>query len=140
MITEDYCSFEIAKLLKEKGFDLKDGEVALYYNLEGGMEPYSAWVSANPNDYYAMPTHQMAMKWLSIVKGIHIVVKPEFSTEAEPRIDVFIGYSSEIYATEKAVLVEEITLKIEKDYGYVAYESYEEAVEAACLYVLKNLI
>ena len=45
MMTEDYVSFETAKLLKEKGFD---EECQKYYG-----------------DYkYPCPTLQMAMKWL----------------------------------------------------------------------------
>ena len=57
MITEDYVSFEIAKLLKEKGFD---EECQQYYG-----------------DYeYPCPTLQMAMKWLRNVHNIHFVVEP----------------------------------------------------------------
>lgn len=54
MITEDYVSFEIAKLLKEKGFD---EECQQYYG-----------------DYeYPCPTLQMAMKWLRKERGIAII-------------------------------------------------------------------
>ena len=53
MITEDYVSFETAKLLKEKGFD---EECQQYYG-----------------DYrYPCPTLQMAMKWLREVHNIAI--------------------------------------------------------------------
>lgn len=65
MITEDYVSFETAKLLKEKGFDveclaiyypdsrLETFDLAFNYNIPGGI---SGVISA--------PTLQMAMKWL----------------------------------------------------------------------------
>ena len=53
MITEDYVSYEISKLLKEKGFD---EECQKYYG-----------------DYkYPCPTLQMAMKWLRKVHYIFI--------------------------------------------------------------------
>ena len=55
MITEDYVSFETAKLLKEKGFDEECQE---YYG-----------------DYeYPCPTLQMAMKWLREVHKTEIRV------------------------------------------------------------------
>ena len=59
MITEDYCSFETSKLLKEKGFD---GQT------HGNM-------SEIPCVCYI--THQMAMKWLR-EKDIDIIIMPLF--------------------------------------------------------------
>ena len=56
MITEDYVSFEIEKLLIEKGFDVDDCEV--HYN---------------PLDHTQYEiTLQMARKWLRIEHNIHI--------------------------------------------------------------------
>ena len=60
MITEDYVSFETAKLLKEKGFN---------------------------NDYPKLdctqhvPTLQMVMKWLREIHGYAIVVEPGLSED-----------------------------------------------------------
>lgn len=57
MITEDYVSFETAKLLKEKGFDVDECEV--HYD---------------PEDHTQYDiTLQMAIKWLREKKGIAIV-------------------------------------------------------------------
>lgn len=55
MITEDYCSFEVSKLLKEKGFnnDYPKGDCTQY-----------------------ACTLQMAMKWLREKKNIFIVIEP----------------------------------------------------------------
>jgi hypothetical protein len=69
MITEDYVSFETAKLLKERGFDVYgDGS----YN--SGIEIYKEYspsgklnscATSKPNKKaYPAPTLQMAMKWL----------------------------------------------------------------------------
>lgn len=52
-ITEDYCSQEVVKLLKEKGFKIKQ-----YYNSLIGM-----WQDVKVS-------HQMAMKWLRNTHGI----------------------------------------------------------------------
>ena len=58
MITEDYVSFETAKLLKENGFDSDECEV--HY------DPY------NHQEYEI--TLQMAMKWLREVHKLYIYV------------------------------------------------------------------
>ena len=61
MLKEDYVSFEVAKLLKEKGFD---GEIHTTFDKEGYTRPSI--------------THQMAMKWLREEKNIIIVIQPEY--------------------------------------------------------------
>ena len=69
-ITEDYVSFETAKLLKEKGFT----ETCLMrYNEVGDLveEAYKFNWNFQTIDYSA-PTLQMAMKWLRIEHNIHI--------------------------------------------------------------------
>ena len=62
MIQEDYCSYEVAKLLKEKGFDYKGFD---YIDFEGEVIRQDR------------PTHQMAMKWLR-EKDIIIIIQPEY--------------------------------------------------------------
>ena len=61
MITEDYCSQEVYRLLREKGFN---GEIHTTFDKEGYTQ-----VSI---------THQMAMKWLREKKDIIIVIQPEY--------------------------------------------------------------
>ena len=66
MITEDYVSFEVAKLLKEKGFE---EEIWGYYPIKGdgiGLFRRSG-VEYNHNNsqvQISAPTLQMAQKWL----------------------------------------------------------------------------
>ena len=57
-ITEDYVSFEVAKLLKEKGFDKK---CYMNYSFNGEIQYFNY---QTPSDGVAGPTLQMAMKWL----------------------------------------------------------------------------
>ena len=79
-ITEDYCDFGIAKLLKEKGFEgysiltIYDENAANAYikELQEKHLPYSSDDPKLKEFYYTQPTLQMAMKWLRIEHNIHI--------------------------------------------------------------------
>lgn len=61
MITEDFVSFETAKLLKEKGFD---GECFSAYNGNGKLYKFDEEIDDNTPCWSDAPTLQMAMKWL----------------------------------------------------------------------------
>ena len=67
MIEEDYVSFEIAKLLKEKGFD--DCPTSFLEN--GNMFPTCI---VKRKEHYPAPTLQVAMKWLREVHDIFIEI------------------------------------------------------------------
>ena len=71
-ITEDYVSFETAKLLKEKGFD----EPCWNYYYDSKLEHYFRPVKNNewPLNRVSAPTHQMVLKWLREVHGIFISI------------------------------------------------------------------
>ena len=127
MITEDYVSFETAKLLKERGFG---GECLSMY-----ISPKYNSGKGNPNDkrlaphgrdnsYYEgyqyeceAPTLQMTMKWLREVH--HITIGITFS------LDI-------------------ITYEIQKDEKVItaisSSRSYEDMVEEAIKLCLENLI
>lgn len=112
-ITEDYVSFETAKLLKEKGFN--PIECGMYYSIATGKRTTELLTSL-----IACPTLQMAMKWLRELHNIAIVVTPS----------MFWGkYNVSIY-------------KKDNDYPwrFSLCPSYEEAVESALKYCLENLI
>lgn len=121
-ITEDYCSFEIAKLLKEKGFDIP---CRSYYNNNDylSFEHPKGFVSVD-SVYLLRPTHQMALKWLREVHNIDIIAPPQFD-------NVEWTYSPIIF--KLSIPCTEIRLNDNK-------HKKELAVEAALLYVLKNLI
>lgn len=145
MITEDYVSFETAKLLNEKGFDeyclyiymifgsvtpcvesrvFMSGERSLVNNEDiklvaekYGWEPYSE------DDKYAVlcPSLQMAMKWLREVHKIDITVDPH---------EVGINWIYQFHICQN------------KDYLFSRDidTSYENCAEAAIKYCLENLI
>lgn len=127
MITEDYCSYEVAKLLKEKGFD------GLCYcheftDYEGNFTTYHTEYPENWNQSepcVSFPTLGMAMKWLG-EKGIECVVIPIWNT---------IGKQYRSY------VLSDLGDRYKDNYdSYSDNMSYEEAVEAALKYCLENLI
>ena len=134
--TEDYCSFEIAKLLKEKGFN---EYCPLWYNLDkptDGPLFYKeiGWYGHNSYDYIgkrivSAPTHQMALKWL---REVHkIFVEPFVSIDLNGKYHYCFRLLNSIC---KDILEPKDLVKIDfKD-------TYEEAVEAALKYTLENLI
>lgn len=120
MIEEAYCSFEVSKLLKEKRFDglcsTAYETITSKHNVE--EVAISNWGKLNQ---IKRPTHQMAMAWLRDVHDIYIVFfhtnKSGWWYNITDMKDSYVFYSS-----EKTMC------------------SYEEAVEAALKYSLKNLI
>ena len=128
MIKEAYCSFEVAKLLKEKGFD---GECETSYYISnkgcenavsvGDFTKVSPWREA----LIAAPTHQMAMKWLREEYNIFIQISAvlqdqPFGLHYRPSIQDYHAYA--------------------RHDNFSEYVTYEEAVEVVLKYCLKNLI
>ena len=130
MIKEAYCSFEVAKLLKEKGFNERS---SASYDSKGQLqEGYGYW-NKTPI-WYAAPTHQMAMAWLR-EHGLHInaSISYDYSVDADGnKVDRWTFWFFEILSSFSGNLIytEEVN----------QYDSYEEAVEAALKYCLENLI
>lgn len=124
MITEDYVSFETAKLLKEKGFDESCERI---YD-EGGylLANNCGYINEeSPDEYFhaLAPTLQMAMKWLREEHNAFITISRSITGNG-------YVYSHEIYNGGIAKYAQ---------YGRT-YPTYEEAVEAAIKYCLENLI
>lgn len=133
MITEDYCDFETAKLLKEKDFDIPCRE---HYYQYGELSPYSTEYNNwnGEENYYSCPTLQMAMKWLRETYNIHIV--PYFD-KLQNSDD--LSYSFTLYlVSEHCETIEKIAcFDIDENY-YWKYP--EQACEVAIKYCLENLI
>lgn len=136
MITEDYVSFETAKLLKEKGFD---ADIDLWYNSDGEIFHLYHY-DYNATKYFACvqcPTLQMVMKWLREV--YNLVICPEIGNENDKGNTDY--YNPDRWwwffdiTNEKGVVID-----AESDFILNEYSSYEEACEAAINYCLKNLI
>lgn len=123
-ITEDYVSFETAKLLKEKGFD---EPLQCFYKFDS-KELYRGTVFTNTqigDKFYNAPTLQMAMKWLREVHNIFIDIRFN-RTYQRYKYFVFFMCTNDDYMYDHTNLSKK--------------ESYEETVESALRYCLEHLI
>lgn len=125
MITEDYVSFEIAKLLKEKGFNEPCHACYAYFSDDDirvmDLKYSKASQSLGENRYPDVSLY-IAMKWLREVHNLHIGIA------RGPK-----GYHITI-ETIPLGIVKYITRDI---VGTTYVDSYEEACEAAIKYCLK---
>jgi len=119
-LTEDYVSFETAKLLVEKGFDF-NAEYESYYTLKGEI----VYFKDKTLDINIAPriTIQMAMKWLLEKYNIFICI-------------LFLEESDEYGYTIENV-VEKKYLATSKN---LSYKKPENACDAAIKCCLENLI
>lgn len=134
MITEDYVSFETAKLLKEKGFDVptttlynQNGDFGLCEGFTNGMKTLcnTDLTKYYRSDFISAPSQAMAMRWLR--KAHDIFIRPNISFLYP------IKYYCEIFCYGD-------NLKTQQDIATENFESPEEACEAAIKYCLENLI
>ena len=131
MITEDYVSFETAKLLKEKGFD---EPCECFYDTENNdTSIVNGWMIISNSELekreiicYSAPTLQMAMKWLKEVHSLYIDIVTSFSQD-----DICYTFS----CSNTMDLIQGT-----KETSYHEYQTYEDACEAAIKYCLENLI
>lgn len=135
MTKEDFVSFEIAKLLREKGFDWSCNS----YLVEHGKKTtdFLSSVDANRNayeselpdhKYYSRPTLQMIVRWLREKYDIYIyggVVSGMTITFSQKYFYPVININRR----------RKICKELEQTFG-----TPEEAIEFAIKYTLKNLI
>lgn len=120
MIEEAYCSFEIAKLLKEKGFD----EPCNHYYENNNLMFSSSLKGRNSyqTNTCSAPTHQMAMAWLREMHYLWI------------DIDQLTNYKW----AWSIWLMNDANFKMGETSQVTS--NYKEAVEAALKYALENLV
>lgn len=126
MVTEDYCSVEIAKLLNEKNFPVWEyhkGAIGIF----NGIAVSNITKELIEEKMLSCIPHSVVMKWLRETHNLHITIKPYITTEG-------IMFVFEIYNLEKDRF--RFTL-LEKKAGF---EKSEEAVNAAIKHCLINLI
>ena len=148
MITEDYCSFEVAKLLKEKGFDeacysyymtTKTLHTTFHNRVHVEEEPHFNSRDLNGmydvdessiEDICSAPTHQTAMKWLREVHMIGVFPSTYAFTVGEN------GSAKHVYGT---AIINLNTHELMTN-DLMPMPTYEDATEAAIKYCLENLI
>ena len=123
MITEDYVSFETAKLLKERGFNKDTYTMSMYDENGEAKDVLLLKVGEEP---VLRPTLQMTMKWLREVHSLYIDIVTSFSQDG-------ICYTFSCFNTMDLI-------QGTKGTSYHEYQTYEEAAEEAVLYCLQNLI
>lgn len=131
MITEDYVSYDTAKLLKEKGFD----ERVKSYFTDDGLEGYMFGTGRKSNSeleecFYSRPTLQMAMKWLREVHHYYIQVMLDSWA-----CGGHMGYYVVLQRTDN-----DFEMMLSDAVDEVFYQTYDEACEAGIRYCLENLI
>lgn len=121
MVTEDYCSYELSKLLLQKGLRYNDAEYESYYTLKGRI----VYFKDKPKEINLSPrfTLQTACKWLREEHKIHIAIQV-FNEK---------GYNAILCDVRDLHDVKYIS---ETDFFFHA----EKAVEAAIKYALENLL
>ena len=132
-IKEDYVSFEVAKLLKEKGFDVPCNcygaysEVNLIYRL-CITDKYTNWNKHTSKVIISCPTLQMAMKWLREVHHVACFICPSIEQGFHTnKWNSYIDKLSDNFPKDPLWFVE-------------TSDSYEQACESAIKYCLENLI
>lgn len=135
MITEDYVSFETAKLLKEQGFN---AEIDTYYSPEG---EFKIWCPNGLKSYLdnkgtetwwfkcIAPTLQMAMKWLREVHGLHISLEPCYDYDSMHII--FLAFVQNVADVHEFM---------DGRKNVTSHPSAEKSYELAIKYCLENLI
>lgn len=123
MITEDYVSYEIAKLLEEKGFNgiCRTAYETISNTHEVEECAISMWGKLGQ---VKRPTVQMAMKWLREVHNKFI----EICTDK--------AYNFKDIVFRPSVYDKELDCLWESD----NFSTYEKACEEAIKYCLENLI
>ena len=124
-MNEDYVSLEVAKLLKENGFDWY---CRALYAPNSEVLSHSLGVSNTYDvDVYAAPTLHMAQKWLRKEKGIYVWVEP------------VVGGKWTVSFCDLNVSAEEsdwIERELHKD-GYPIYNTFEGSLQTGILESLK---
>lgn len=129
-ITEAHCSFEVSKLLKEKGFAVMVND---YFSNNGATTEYRSY-KANYNSSVEIgqkcsrPTHALAIKWIRENFGIDIETKIWWGGTKQCQ------YFATIIKREGDSWSDKFRPRNKTFY------SPEEATEAAIKYTLKNLI
>ncbi len=129
MVQEAYVTFEVAKLLRDKGFDTPSYITGHVYSEHGTLQSNTSFRSVTM-DYITACTQQMAMRWLREEHNLSI--------EISSCCTVLEGKASESFWAARIIDRHKIL-----DNPLLVgnrFSKYEEACEAAIKCCLENLI
>lgn len=148
MITEDYCSFELSRLLKEKGLDTefvffyRTDEEGKYIHHANTLQPISYKIA--DDEVVAAITHQLAMKWLRMKHNIDIEIDADVGMLGVKVYTPFISTYKSVTDNTNKLRQYKRGLHYKDDKGVVPalqhFSTHEEAVEAALKYCLTKVI
>lgn len=130
MIHEEICTYEVAKLAKEKGFDWRP---SMYFHSGVERDLREVGVNgANPNKiphspHISCPTQTQLQRWLREEKNIVFAISPMQEMDCD-----YLGWCATIYKVDENGYG--LSLKEE-----LYYNTYELALEEALKYGLENL-
>lgn len=127
MIHDEICTYEVAKLAKEKGFPLQkvikqDGR-AFFYELP---QSHPDWANC---DAWYLPTQSLLQRWLREEKGLCV------SVEAYPTLALMgnVCFARVIKSNSDGSFME-------SNDSLLTFSTYELALEDALKYALENLV
>ena len=128
MIHEEICTYEVAKLAKEKGFDVQTFDWYDYTgNYHKGFIPHELHECPRYKEYYA-PTQSLLQRWLREEKNIHIEI-----------IATASGYYWCVNKTNGTSITDSDVLNRGTNEGG-CFDTFELALEDALKYTLENLV
>ena len=148
MIHEENCTYEVAKLAKEKGFDEK---VYHYYQIinkhyrecQDRIEPYIFSFKLETDDCFtrynkasedviSAPTQSLLQRWLREERGIQIYIDSDLDFDDETFV-----YEWQIANKEN---FDNGGFEIHRYNSEESHSTYELALEDALKYALENLV
>ena len=130
-MTEEICTYEVAKLAKEKGFKWKCRD---YYNMYSELRVNGIYAIEYTNSqiddgYMTAPTQSQLQKWLREEKKLHIEI-----------IATASGYYWVLNKTNGTSITDSDVLDRWTNEDSGRFDIYEQALEDALKYSLENLV
>lgn len=145
---ECYVSYEVAKLLKEEGFDLKcngvfiseDGNQYAFIKADAACDNNNS--KYNPYNISA-PTFDVAQRWLREVKNVSIEVKTCRWVNRHQDGKYTVSYRHELWPIDTSIVPndEDKFICYTIDYACnIEFQTYEEALEAGIKKALELIL
>lgn len=144
MAQESYCSFEVAKLLQEKGFNEECRAAYTNYGklFTTQIQQYITNIVCSKGTLWdcTAPTHQTARRWLREIHNIFISINLTLTEEPDEYPPMYYVYILDTKTGKSLITYNEENLVVDENKQPRCFAEPEQAVEAALKYTLGNLI